>query len=141
MNTTTATMTGGARQDKSRRWKTWEILAIVFGFIIYWPVGLALLIWKLWRLKEDQTWDFSRGFDDLRNSFNRSGFAGNGFGGASGNSAFDEYKRETLERLESERRKLAEEEREFANFMDELRRTRDRESFDRFMQSRRNASQ
>lgn len=142
MNTTTASMTGDSRSRESRRWKTWEILAIVFGFIIYWPVGLALLIWKLWRLKEDQTWDFSRGFDDLRNSFNRSGFARNGFSGsASGNSAFDEYKRETLERLEAERRKLAEEEREFSNFMDELRRTRDRESFDRFMQSRRNASQ
>jgi hypothetical protein len=139
MNTTTATMPGDTRQEKSRRWKTWEILAIVFGFIIYWPVGLALLIWKLWRLKEDPTWDLSRAFDDLRGSFNRNGFGRNGFGSASGNTAFDEYKRETLERLEAERRKLAEEEREFSNFMEELRRTRDRESFDRFMQSRRNA--
>lgn len=138
MNTTTATMPGESRK-RDRRWKTWEILAIVFGFIIYWPVGLALLIWKLWRLKEDPTWDISRAFDDLRGSFNRSGFGGNGFSSASGNTAFDAYKRETLERLEAERRKLAEEEREFANFMDELRRTRDRESFDRFMQSRRNA--
>jgi hypothetical protein len=141
MNTTTASINGESRSRGSRRWKTWEILAIVFGFIIYWPVGLALLIWKLWRLKEDPTWDISRAFDDLRGSFNRSGFGGNGFGsGASGNSAFDEYKRETLDRLEAERRKLAEEEREFSNFMEELRRTRDRESFDRFMQQRRNGA-
>lgn len=145
MNTTTASMNGDSRSRGSRRWKTWEILAIVFGFIVYWPIGLALLIWKLWRLKEDGTWDFSRAYDDLRGSFSRNSFGGNGFGrngfgGASGNTAFDAYKRETLERLEAERRKLAEEERAFANFMDELRRTRDRESFDRFMQSRRNGS-
>ncbi len=129
MNTTTTAM-----PRESRRWKTWEIVAIVFGFIIYWPIGLALLVWKLWRLREDGAWDMSRTMDDLRASFGRNG----GYG-ASGNSAFDAYKRETLERLEAERRKLAEEEREFSNFMDELRRTRDRETFDRFMSQRRNA--
>lgn len=140
MNTTTATMPGDNRSRGSRRWKTWEILAIVFGFIIYWPVGLALLIWKIWRVKEDATWDFSRAFDDIRSAFDRSGLGRDAFAGASGNSAFDAYKRETLERLEAERRKLAEEERAFAAFMEELRRTRDRESFDRFMQSRRNGA-
>ncbi|MBV9050830.1 MAG: DUF2852 domain-containing protein, partial [Hyphomicrobiales bacterium] len=40
-------------------------------------------------------------------------------------------------RLEAERRKLAEEERAFADFLRELRTARDREEFDRFMQSRR----
>jgi hypothetical protein len=137
MNPTTASMNGEVRRSGSRRWKTWEIVAIVAGFIIYWPVGLALLIWKLWRLKEDPSWDLSRAFDDLRSWFARSGFGVGSFNSASGNSAFDEHKRATLERLEAERRKLADEEREFANFMDELRRTRDRETFDRFMASRR----
>ena len=56
---------------------------------------------------------------------------------ACSNEAFEEYKRSTLERLEAERRKLAEEERAFADFLRELRRARDREEFDHFMQSRR----
>ena len=55
---------------------------------------------------------------------------------ASRNHAFEDYKRATLERLEAERRKLAEEERAFADFLRELRNARDREEFDRFMQSR-----
>ncbi len=42
--------------------------------------------------------------------------------------------------MEEERRRLDEEQRAFAQFLDELKRTRDRESFDRFMAERRNAN-
>lgn len=113
--------------QEMRRWKPWEIGAIVIGFIAYWPAGLALLGWKLWKLKKEGAWDFPT----------RSPFQGFDMSAGSGNSAFDEYKRETLARLEEERRKLAEEQRAFNEFMDELKRTRDRETFDRFMAARR----
>ena len=41
-------------------------------------------------------------------------------------------------RLEEERRKLEEAEREFAVHIEELRRARDREEFERFMKARHN---
>ena len=47
----------------------------------------------------------------------------------SGNSAFDNYKAETLRRLE-------EEQTEFNDFLDNLRRARDKAEFDQFMQGR-----
>lgn len=50
---------------------------------------------------------------------------------SSGNSAFDEYRAETLRRLE-------EEQREFKEFLERLRFARDKNEFDQFMAERRN---
>ena len=50
---------------------------------------------------------------------------------SSGNVAFDEYREETL-------RKLDEEQREFRDFLDRLRAAKDRAEFDQFMNERRN---
>jgi hypothetical protein len=54
-------------------------------------------------------------------------------GPSSGNRAFDEYKAETLRRLE-------EEQRAFREFLDRLRMSKDRTEFDQFMAERRNAA-
>ena len=50
---------------------------------------------------------------------------------SSGNSAFDEYRMETLRRLE-------EEQREFREFLERLRFAKDKTEFDQFMAERRN---
>ena len=49
---------------------------------------------------------------------------------SSGNSAFDEYRVETLKRLEDEQR-------EFKDFLERLRFAKDRAEFDQFMAARR----
>jgi len=49
---------------------------------------------------------------------------------SSGNRAFDEYRSETLKRLE-------EEQREFKDFLERLRFAKDRDEFDQFMAERR----
>jgi hypothetical protein len=50
---------------------------------------------------------------------------------SSGNRAFDEYREQTLKRLE-------EEQREFREFLERLRFAKDRQEFDQFMAERRN---
>ena len=50
---------------------------------------------------------------------------------SSGNVAFDEYREETLRRLE-------EEQKEFRDFLDKLRAAKDKAEFDQFMAERRN---
>ena len=66
----------------------------------------------------------------MRDRMERSGFPFGGFRGfnppSSGNRAFDEYRMDTLRRLE-------EEQREFKDFLDRLRHARDKEEFDQFM--------
>ena len=61
----------------------------------------------------------------MKDRMERRGF---GFGGppTSGNRAFDEYRVETLKRLE-------EEQVEFREFLDRLRHAKDKEEFDAFM--------
>jgi hypothetical protein len=111
------------------------IAATITGFFIWWPVGLALLFVSIWN-KRVGRWAFGR----------QSGFQGCGpaawagrkanFSGraapSSGNSAFDEYRAETLRRLE-------EEQGEFSGFLDRLRFAKDKAEFDQFMAERRNA--
>lgn len=51
-------------------------------------------------------------------------------GATSGNSAFDEYREETLRRLEDEQG-------EFESFLERLRHAKDKAEFDQFMKDRR----
>jgi hypothetical protein len=120
-----------------------EIGAIVLGFIYWWPVGLALVAWKLAgypafaELRENLRRTFAD-FDGARpvSRFARAFEAANRRDG-SGNAAFDAYRRAELDRLEAQRRALEEESRAFAAFLEELKRAKDREQFDAFMARRR----
>jgi hypothetical protein len=124
------------------RWSAWEIGAMVAGFVVFWPLGLAALFvkWKfgqLWKGSATGTkpWDaFSMpAWGSWNKQWPAAGMAG------SGNAAFDEYRRAQLERLEQERRRLEDEQREFRAFVERLRRAKDQDEFDRFMAERRAA--
>jgi len=105
------------------KWSSENIVALVLGFVVFWPVGLLMLFFIL-----------SGG--DMAYTFNRaktwvSGLGSNQSYGSSGNAAFDQYRDETLRRLE-------EEQQGFGDFMERLKRARDQEEFERFMAERRN---
>jgi len=75
--------------------------------------------------------------DRVRSKMDRRfGSSGDWWGGqpTSGNRAFDEYRSETLKRLE-------EEQSEFKEFLERLRFAKDRSEFDQFMNERRNRPQ
>lgn len=122
-----------------------EIVGIVFAFVWFWPLAVAYIVWKLmgYPVPAEFAAFMERNFTWLRGSpfAARSGGAGGGpAAGPTGNSAFDDYRRSELERLEAERRRLDEEAREFSAFLDELRKARDREEFDAYMRRRRQAA-
>jgi len=132
------------------------IIMTVLGFLWWWPIGLVLLGLFLGRGKfgcrrhlsyagdapmfcGDQgrdRWErkmtrLQEKMDKVRDSMDRFKGAGDWFGPAtSGNRAFDDYRAETLKRLE-------EEQREFKDFLARLRFARDRAEFDQFMAERR----
>lgn len=117
------------------------IAVMVLGFVLLWPVGLAILAFLLWSGRMSCGWQGRMGG---RSSW-RNGFRGD-FDKArrrvedefraftssysSGNAAFDEYRSETLKRLE-------EEEREFHAFLEKLRKAKDKAEFEQFMADRR----
>ncbi|WP_420133520.1 DUF2852 domain-containing protein [Rhodopseudomonas sp.] len=126
----------GARYQPALRssWSPGWILLTVAGFIVWWPIGLALLFYTLWS-RNMGCWDRGDRFSNkmermqykmerMRARMDRHGF---GFGPpSSGNRAFDEYRMETLRRLE-------EEQVQFKDFLDRLRHAKDKEEFDAFM--------
>jgi hypothetical protein len=71
--------------------------------------------------------------DRMRSRMERTRGGGDWWGQSrsSGNRAFDDYREQTLRRLE-------EEQREFKEFLERLRFAKDREQFDQFMSERRN---
>jgi hypothetical protein len=133
---------GGQRFDGGRGWandyfEMWSIsrplliAATITGFIIWWPVGLALLFVAIWN-KRVGRFMFGRdrgtqGFDGCAGRKDGAGMRGSR---PSGNQAFDEYRADTLRRLE-------EEQGEFAQFLDRLRFAKDKAEFDQFMAERR----
>ena len=97
--------------------------AMVLGFIFWWPLGLGMLALNIFKRRGGVM-----PFADLKDR--------NPFARATGNVAFDDWRRAEIERIDQERAKLAAAEREFATFVAEVRRAKDREEFDRFMNAR-----
>ncbi len=96
------------------------IAAFVLGFILFWPIGLSILAYTLWSGRMG-CWKNRRTFrSNVKPRFR-----------STGNMAFDEYREETLRRLE-------EEHSAFEEFLDNLRRAKDKAQFDEFMRDRRN---
>lgn len=120
-------------------WTPATIALMVIGFVVFWPLGLAMLAYIIWGDRLDGfKKDINATTDNVMNAA-RNGFKNFDCGSAyrsSGNAAFDEWRDQELARLEEERRKLDEAKAEFELHMKELRRAKDRQEFDRFMEDR-----
>ena len=101
------------------------IAVMVVGFVVFWPIGLALLAYMIW---SKQMFSKSRS-GGCRSSRRESLHAARAAMRPSGNMAFDAYKAETLRRLEDEQRA-------FESFLDRLREAKDKAEFDQFMNDR-----
>lgn len=118
-------------------WTPATIALMVLGFMVFWPLGLAMLAYIIWgdRLEGFKA-DVNRATDNFACSFRKSTQGMPGARTSSGNAAFDDWRDAELARLDEERKKLDEMRREFDQHMRDLRMARDREEFDRFMASR-----
>lgn len=103
-----------ARDWLDARGKPAWIIAMILGFVVFWPLGLATLGYLIWS-KRMFTCSHSR--------------QGRSMTRPTGNSAFDAYRAETLKRLEDEHR-------DFLGFLHQLREAKDKAEFDDFMRSR-----
>lgn len=121
-------------------WTPATIILMILGFMIFWPLGLAMLAYILWGDRLDGfKRDVNRATDSFSEHFkcSRSGnWHSPSSGARSGNVAFDDWREVELSRLEEERRKLDESIREFEEYQRELRRAKDQEEFDAFMKNR-----
>jgi hypothetical protein len=121
-------------------WSPFNIAAMVIGFIIFFPIGLAILFWNVWTARRQRS-EFAFANMNPMTGWNAAPWSqtNRDLSRNSGNAVFEDYKKATLERLEEERRKLAAEQDAFASFLDDLKRAKDRTEFERFMQERESA--
>ena len=89
------------------------IVAMILGFVLAWPVGLAILGYMIWSKRMTCGHRYH-----ARQSFR-----------STGNSAFDAYRDETIRRLEDEQAA-------FREFVARLRAAKDQAEFDQFMAER-----
>lgn len=115
-------------------WTPATVALMVLGFMVFWPLGLAMLAYilfgeKFQNFKREANRKADTAFAWCRtNSYSASG--------STGNVAFDDWRKAELERLDEERRRLDEMRAEFDTYARELRRAKDQEEFDRFMRDR-----
>jgi hypothetical protein len=125
---------------------------VILSFFLFPPAGLILLGYLLgsgrmgcWHHHSRDRWErgynrWQQGMERMQQGMERMQQAADRFRGPrpertapnrpTGNRAFDEYREETLRRLEDEQR-------EFMDFLERLRHARDRAEFDQFMNERR----
>jgi biopolymer transport protein ExbB/TolQ len=114
-------------------WTPATIALMVLGFMVFWPLGLAMLAYIIWGDRLDGfKADVNRATDNFACSFRKNRHPMRS-SHSSGNAAFDDWRDTELSRLDEERKKLDEMRREFDQHMRDLRMARDREEFDRFM--------
>jgi hypothetical protein len=117
---------------------------MVLSFILFWPAGLVVLGYLIgsgrmgcWAHGRDGRWRrgmerMQQGMEQMRTGAGWWGGSNQGpsrQGPSSGNRAFDEYRAETLRRLEDEQR-------DFFEFLNRLRHAKDKAEFDQFMNDR-----
>ncbi|GBD48920.1 DUF2852 domain-containing protein [Methylopila sp. Yamaguchi] len=139
------------------RWNALTIALTAIGFIVFWPLGLAMVVYVIWGEKiaafargPKNPFRSNNGFSGANDTFSRAAedFTRNmrsefGFGRKSretGNAAFDAWRAAELKRIEDERRKLDETTAAFEAHLRAERGgvddVRQREEFDRFMRGR-----
>ena len=93
-------------------WTPATIGLMVLGFIVFWPLGLAMLAYILWgdRLDGWKT-DVNRATDTMARNWGRCSRSASA--SRTGNVAFDDWRDAELKRIEEERRKLDEMRQEF----------------------------
>ncbi len=122
------------------------IAAMIAGFVLFWPIGLLILGYMIWSGRmgcnsqrgawgENRQLRWERKIERMREKMDqwaahRDSRASSGFS-STGNRAFDEYRSETIRRLE-------EEANQFRDYLERLRHAKDKAEFDRFMEDRRN---
>src|ERR1700761_7127551 len=94
------------------RWTAFEIIAMVLGFIVFWPIGLAVLGYKLWQSRNGgpdlQTLAANK-WQDARSMMSGSSSTWGGgamtrgsryYGASTGNAAFNEWRTAELARTD-----------------------------------------
>ncbi len=115
----------------SGNWSGLNIAAMVIGFVIFWPIGLAVLFWNLTgRSVKDLP-------DTIRHQWSKvSGYWNNHdsyHSGGTDNSVFNDFQQTQFDRVREIKDEIKERSHRFGEFRSDAKRRADEEEFNRFM--------
>lgn len=117
---------------KTPGFNPYKLIAVLVGFLIFPPLGIAALLYFLWRGRQHGWMGFGPGRwaqGERGEQWARGGCGRGRMRNMTGNTAFDEHRAKVLNELEEERRA-------FHQYRAEERRKRDQEAFDAFNSSK-----
>jgi len=116
---------------KKSQWSCMNIVGMVLGFILFWPVGLVILFWIL----------SGRNVQELPAAIKRKW--AEMFGGSkamvssdvddSGNSVFNAFQQTQYDRISEIKEEIRDRARRFAEYRDDAKRRADEAEFNQFM--------
>ncbi|NRA88668.1 MAG: DUF2852 domain-containing protein [Rhizobiales bacterium] len=131
------------KSGSNSNWKLPNIAIMVAGFVIFPPVGFAVLAWLVFGKNVDIANKISNKFNGMSTGRKCCKSSKKRHYGNTGNMAFDSYKADSIAKLEEEmqRRKvqLKEEEVQFSEFVTNLQQAKDQAEFNQFMKAQESA--
>lgn len=125
------------------RWKPVDLVVLAVAFVVWWPLGIAVLGWKLWNDRQAEPQDLGQWIQtgaakvqqSVETLFASVGGATMSGPEVTGNAAFDAHVREDWARIEADRRRLQDEIAAFRTFLaSEV--SGDADAYERFRRSR-----
>lgn len=111
---------------KNRKWNAVNVISIVVGMVVYWPVGLFLLGWVIC---DRQVRDLPGAISERARKL--AGWTRQHTG--TGNRVFDEYQQTQFDRIAELKAEIREREAAFRRYTDEKNRAEEKNQFDEFM--------
>lgn len=120
----------GSHLSKGGNWTGFNVVAMVLGFVFFWPVGLLILFWILsGRHVQDLPGAIRSAWSSVRGGHSR------GHRGPTDNVVFNEFQQTQYDRIREIREEIGASARRFNEFREGARRRADEEEFNRFMAS------
>ena len=117
-------------------WTPVTIAMMIIGFMIFWPLGVAMIAYIIWGDRLDQfKSDVNSATEKASCMFSKRDHSFRSHR-RTGNVAFDDWREAELKRLHEERMKLDAMRAEFDDYARELRRAKDEAEFKGFMAER-----
>ena len=122
------------QSDNEAKWTPLHIVSIIVGFIIFWPLGLFLLIWVgMGREVGELAGMIQSGFQNLANWTRQQSH--------SGNRVFDEFQQTQLDRIDEIREEIKDRRGAFQQFKEDRDRKAEEREFEEFMRKKPEGSQ
>ena len=114
------------------KWSPTNIFALIFAFILAWPIGLFILFWVWSGRNASELFNMAKSFW-IKNFGSENDFEHHGETSNTDNVIFNEYQQAQYDRVREIKEEIKERKQRFYEFRSDAKRRADEEEFNNFM--------